>query len=50
MSYGKEIKGKELNKLAKKQLETSKNKKISQKLIETLINSRYNKLTIIFIQ
>ena len=44
MSYGKEMKGEELNKLVKKQQKTGKNKKISQNFIEILINSRYNKL------
>ena len=44
MSYGKEIKGKEGNILVKKQQKSGQNKKISQNMIETLINSRYNKL------
>ena len=43
-SYGKDIKGKELNKLVKKQQKSGTHKKVSQKLIEILINSRYNKL------
>ena len=44
MSYGKDMKGKELNILVKKQQRTGHQKKISQNFIETLINSRYNKL------
>ena len=44
MSYGKEIKIKEQNKLVMKQQKIGSVKKISQSLIETLINSRYNKL------
>ena len=44
MSYGKDMKGKELNILVKKQQRTGRQKKISQNFIETLINSRYNKL------
>ena len=44
MSYEKDIKGKELNKLVKKQQRTGYHKKILQNFIETLINSRYNKL------
>ena len=44
MSYEKNIKGKELNKLVEKQQMTGHHKKISQNFIETLINSRYNKL------
>ena len=44
ISYGKEMKGEELNKLVKKQQKKGKNKKISQNFIEILINSRYNKL------
>ena len=44
MSYQKDIKGKQLNILAKKQQRTGHHKKISQNFIETLINSRYNKL------
>ena len=44
MSYGKDMRGKELNILVKKQQRTGLQKKISQNFIETLINSRYNKL------
>ena len=44
MSYQKDIKGKMINILAKKQQRTGHHKKISQHLIEILINSRYNKL------
>ena len=44
MSYQKEMKGKQINILAKKQQKTGHHKKISQNFIETLINSRYNKL------
>ena len=44
MNYRKEIKGKEANILVKKQQRKGQNKKISQNLIEILINSRYNKL------
>ena len=44
MSYGKEIKGKEQNKLVMKQQKIGNKQKISQNLIEILINSRYNKL------
>ena len=49
MSYGKEIKIKEQNKLVMKQQKIGSVKKISQSLIETLINSRYNKLINFFI-
>ena len=44
MNYKKEIKGKEVNILVKKQQRKGQNKKISQNLIQILINSRYNKL------
>ena len=44
LSYGKDMKGKELNKLVKKQQKTGYHKKISQNFIEILINARYNKL------
>ena len=47
MNYRKNTKEKDMNKLVKKQ-QRGKSINFSQKTIETLINSRYNKLIIIF--
>ena len=47
MNYSKNSKEKEMNELVKKQ-QNSKHKNFSQKIIGTLINSRYNKLINIY--
>ena len=47
MNYNKNSKEKEMNELAKRQ-QNSKHKNFSQKIIGTLINSRYNKLIHIY--
>ena len=47
MNYNKNVKEKEINKLAKRQ-QNSKHKNFSQKTIGILINSRYNKLIHIY--
>ena len=47
MNYDKNSKEKEMNKLARRQ-QNSKHKNFSQKIIGTLINSRYNKLIHIY--